>query len=131
MIVENFRTWKWNQNEFREMYAEALAGFEQLQRDCTATLRECNAGTDLLAMKEYFESADASHKKVVALTSQLSLRFCEKVKEKKLIDWTRQEHADNALVRSLEGLTSTTMHHLQTAYRPWLAKAQFPAKAED
>jgi hypothetical protein len=131
MIVENFRTWKWNQDEFREIYAEALAEFEHLQRHCAATLRECNAGTDLGAMKEYFESADASHKKVVALTSQLSLRFCWKVKEKKLTDWARQEHADNALVRSLEGLTSTAMHHLQTAYRPWLAKAQFPPKTEE
>jgi hypothetical protein len=131
MTIGNFRTWKWNQNEFREMFAEALAEFEGLQRHCAATLRECNAGTDLVAMKECFESADASHKKVVALTSQLSLRFCWKVKEKKFADWTRQERADNALVRSLEGMTSAMMHNLQTAYLPWLAKAQFPPKAEE
>jgi hypothetical protein len=129
MIVENLGPW--DQNEFREIYAEALAEFEGLQHHCAAALRECNAGTDLPAMKEHFESADAGYKKVVALTSQLSLRFCKKVKEKNFDDWTRQEHADNALVRSLEGLTSTTMHHLQTAYRPWLAKAQFPAKVEE
>ena len=121
----------WNQNDFREIYAEALAEFEELQRHCVATLRECNAGTDLLAMKEHFESMDISYKKVVALTSQLSLRFCRKMKEKNLTDWTRQERADNALVRSLEGMTSATMHHLQTAYLPWLAKAQFTAKTEE
>ncbi len=129
MIIENLRLW--NQNEFREICAEALAEFEGLQRHCAATLRECNAGTDLSAMKEHFELTDGSYKKVVVLTSQLSLRFCRKVKEKKHGDWTRQERADNAFLRSLEGMTSSAIHHLQTAYLPWLAKAQFPPKAEE
>jgi hypothetical protein len=120
----------WKQGEFREICAEALAEFDWFQQHLSATLRGCNGGTDLSAIQESFTLADARYRKTVELVAQLSLRFGKKVKGRKLTDWTPQEVADNALVRALQGLVSTTMNHLLGAYRPWLAKAQFTEGAE-
>jgi hypothetical protein len=120
----------WKQSDFREEYAEALAELESFQRYLAMTLRECNGGTDPASIRENFEMAHMHYKKAGEIASSLDIRMGKRLEGKKRGDWTPQQIADNALVRSLAGIVSANMNHLQTAYQPWLMTEQFPPKSE-
>ncbi|HUC01710.1 MAG TPA: hypothetical protein VMA75_02290 [Candidatus Paceibacterota bacterium] len=117
--------------EFLLAYTEAFSEFEAFQRYFTATVRGCYISANFSSIKENFELAEQYHKKVVAMLSQLSMRFSKKVENKPLSRWDADERGDNALLRGLQGTVSSMMNNLLTVYRPWLAEAQFVRSKED
>jgi hypothetical protein len=114
----------------KKVYNEALDSFEKFHGYAADTLRGCNGNEDPFAIKQDFELADVHYKEVMRMCAHLGLLHTARTNGKNLRDWTSDEVGDNALIRSLEGMTSSMMYHLLNAYRPWLVRAQFDIKDE-
>jgi hypothetical protein len=96
-------------------------------------LQSCNENTDFLTIKKNFELADRYYKEARAKANHLSLWHAAKVEGKSRSEWSSRQVEQEALVRSFDGMVSTTMNHLLMAYGVWLAKSQFnrPAKVDE